>query len=176
MPNEQLLNYLKTKADEFGHKYASGRIAFLQKRKIAVTNDLINSIAVETKIAFEKATVETIIAFEDSGRFIEMKGLNPSAGGSDYLLAVEAWIQKRGWEKFEKKFEQKYGEVLNQYKGIRRLAWAIIRNRNNRKFKPKRWHTKARAAQLGELYNSILAGMGDIVTNEIKGAFGDLAK
>jgi hypothetical protein len=176
MANEQLLKYIQSKAAEFGKNYAASRIAFLQKRKITVTDELINSIATETKIIFDRATVETVIAFEEHGRYIEMKGLNPSDGGADYLLAVEAWIKKRGWDKFEKKFEAKYGEVLNQYKGIRRLAWGIIRNRNKKKFKPKRWHTRARAAQVGELYNSILAGMGDIVTNEIKGAFGSLAK
>ncbi len=172
MPNQALLDYIKEKADEFTREFTTSRIQYLAARKISVTNELVRSIQAESKILLSDAIVETSIAFEDYGRYIEMKKLQPAAGGSDLIGKIEEWISKRGFARFKNKFEKAYGRVINEQKAINRLAWAIIRTRSEGKFKAKRWHTKARNAKMYELYNEILAGLPEVVSEEVRKALG----
>jgi hypothetical protein len=55
---------------------------------------------------------------------------------------------------------------------VNQMAWGIaIKRFSGKKYKRRAWYARSSGGAINDLYNSVAAGMPDIVLQEIKAAF-----
>mgnify|MGYP000741763767 CR=1 FL=1 len=165
---EQIKKEISAEMEEWAAVFVKQRVDFLRKRKIEASGQLINSIAASINQQARREAVELLLAFDDTGRFLDMKRLRPSGGGADYITALENWIREKGFEgKFTQKFMQKYRLQKAPPNVLNKIAWGIAMSRSTGKFRKKKWYNKPKTAAIGELFTNVAAMIPDIVSKQI---------
>lgn len=169
MPRTSVNEYLSAELQVFAAEFVRDRAASLRRRGAVASGDLAQSLAYEVRAQALGAGVQALIAFEESGRFIDMRRLQPAEGGADYITNLIGWIEKKGLKQ----------KMIDGYMARRKLktvpenvmtylAFGIAKKRFNGKYKRTRWYNKAKTGQLAEVYDRVLAGMPDVVFEELK--------
>ena len=109
-----------------------------------------------------------LIAFEEHGRFIDMRRLQPGPAGADYITQLIKWIEEKG---LKEKMIQGYLRRRNLKKVPERvmtyLAFGIAKKRFNGKYRRTRWYNKSKSPRITELFDDILAGLPNMVLDEL---------
>jgi len=115
-----------------------------------------------------RGTVDMLLQFEAYGRYIDMRRLQPPAGGADYIEGLQEWIREKGLEqKFirgymrRRKLKKVPDRVLNS------IAWGIAIKRAKGKVRRRPWYNKSKSAAISDLFNQVAAGLPDIVGPEV---------
>ena len=170
--NAKLTDFLKAQAEEFCAEFVRDRAAALRARGAVASGDLARSLQYEVRAQAVDAGVQALIAFEESGRFIDMKNLQPAEGGVEYIQNIISWIQRKG---LEEKMITGYTKKRNLERLPERvltyIAFGIARKRFNGKYKRTRWYNKTYPAKITELYDTILANLPDMIAEEMKQGF-----
>lgn len=172
MPRTSVNEYLSAELQVFAAEFVRDRAASLRRRGAVASGDLAQSLAYEVRAQALGAGVQALIAFEESGRFIDMRRLQPAEGGADYITNLIGWIEKKGLKQ----------KMIDGYMARRKLktvpenvmtylAFGIAKKRFNGKYKRTRWYNKAKTGQLAEVYDRVLAGMPDVIFEELKKGF-----
>ena len=164
--------FLKKELEAWAVQFIQDRRAFLRRRKIRASGELDRSLETEVLGQAQREAVELLLAFEEHGRYIDMRRMQPPAGGGDYIFLLQQWIKKRG---FEKEFIEKYmrrrklrkvpRDVLN------RIAWGIAVKRSNGRYRRRRWYNKPKSARITGLFNQVAANLPEIVADNITDQF-----
>lgn len=100
---------------------------------------------------------EALFAFNEYLRFADMK---KSWGKQPPVNVLEAWVEKKGVDKFRAKYVTKYGSAPQDVtKLINKIAWGIalsIKKRGQLKRKRVRWYSKSYNKGIGVLYGRML--------------------
>jgi hypothetical protein len=168
--SQKIQTYLHEEMQAWLIEFIQRRKAYLRSRRIKASGDLINSLEGEVTRQAIGDAVELVLAFEEHGRYIDMRRLNVPAGGPDYIKALEEWIQEKGLlQKFTDRYMRRRGlrrvppRILNQ------LAWGIaIKRKKRKRFRRKAWYNKSRTAAVEDLFNRVVANLPDLATDEIK--------
>ena len=166
-------DYLQEELAAWAAVFVKDRVAYLRSRKISASKDLERSLQYEIRNDTFRGAVTLMLAFEEYGRFIDMKRLKPAKGGGDYIEGLIQWIKERG---LEEQFVRRYmrrrrlkkvpARVLNQ------IAWGIAIKRSSRSRTRRRaWYNKPKSAAIRELFNQVAANMPEQVADEIKKTF-----
>jgi hypothetical protein len=169
---DTLRNHVEQECRAWAREYVLGRQAFLQSRKIQASERLKKSLEFEVNSAVGNALRTTVqVGFEDYGRYIDMKRLNPPKGGGDYIAALAEWIVQRGFlARWTPKFMKARGLKTVPQDIVNQMAWGIAVKRT-RKYKRRAWYSKSKAAAIDDLYNRVASSLPDIVAQEVAGAF-----
>lgn len=113
---------------------------------------------------------EVALAFEEYGRFLDMKKVSHDKWGRDMIDRLTKWVMRRGTEKFMLRFFEiyKYRPKVLDEATARRIAFGIAVGLTHGKFRRAAWYTKSRTAALYEAYNKIAAGLPDPVLKDIR--------
>lgn len=167
-----LSEYLQAELEQFCADFVRDRTEQLRRRKAVASGDLAKSLAYEVRAQALTAGVQALIAFEESGRFIDMRRLQPPEGGADYIANIIRWIQAKG---LAEKMTAKYVAQRNLKKTPERvltyIAFGIARKRFSGKYRRTRWYNKAKTATISNLYDNILSDMPALVVEELKKGF-----
>jgi phage replication-related protein YjqB (UPF0714/DUF867 family) len=170
---KELTDYIEVQGLAWAKEFIAYRKSWMESKGIKATGELINSLELEiTSILDQAAKTKIAIAFNDYGRFIEIKNLYVPGGGTDYIESLEKWIEKKGYRQkmtanylATRKVRTVPANILNQ------LAWAIAISRKNRVARRRQWYNKPKSAAITELYNKVAAGLPERVAQELKNAF-----
>jgi hypothetical protein len=170
---KEITDYIEVQGLAWAKEFIAARKSWLESKGIKVSAELIQSLESEVTSILEGAAKTRIdIAFNTYGRYIEMKNLNAPAGGSDYIEALEGWIEQKGLRQRmttsflnKRNLRQAPPNILNQ------LAWSIAISRSQRVKRRRQWINKPKSAAITELYNRVAAGLPERVAQEIKNAF-----
>lgn len=166
---KKINEYVFVQGGAWAKEYVAARKAWLQKQKIQVTGELLQSLQQEVLNQFQ---VGIQIAFKDYGRYIDMKKLETPGGGDDYIENLMAWIQKKNlYNKYLPKFLERYNRTKAPRDIFRRMAWAVARSRHSGRYKPRRWWNKSSTASINDLYNRIAAQLPDLAAQTIAESF-----
>lgn len=166
---EELNRYLKEVLEGFTTEFIQDRAAALRKRGAVASGSLARSLSAEVRGQAQGAGVMALIAFEESGRFIDMRRLQPAKGGADYVTEIINWIKEKGLEgKMIAGYTEKRGLVKLPERVLTYIAFGIIKKRANGRYKRTRWYNKAKTAKISALYDEVLAGLPEIVLEELK--------
>lgn len=169
-------DYLQAELEKFCADFIQDRAAQLRRRGAVATGDLANSLAYEVRAQAVNAGVEALIAFEEHGRFIDMRRLQPAEGGADYIANLISWVERKGLkEKMIRGYMRRRKLKTVPERVMTFLAFGIARKRFNGKYRRTRWYNKSKSAQISELYDEIQASMPDEVLEEIKNAIANSA-
>jgi len=169
MANPEILQFLEQEATAWASEFVRDRVAFLRRRKIEATGELIRSLEFEVTAQAGRSVVELLLAFEESGRFIDMRRLQPPEGGADYIAALINWIQRKGLaEKFTRGYVRRRNLKQAPDRVLTYIAFGIARKRFNGKYRRRRWYNKNKSRSLSDLVNRIAANMPDAVFDELR--------
>jgi hypothetical protein len=161
---EDIQKFIGEELHQLGSDFAVQRASALRARKIEAMGALSASVQFEIEREARQEAVSLLIAFEEHGRFIDMKRLKaPSADriGSSYIEAIEAWIKARGWEE---KLIEKYKSKRHLRKApknvLNMIAWGIALKRS-KKVRPRRWWNSSKSAFSIKIFNEIVGGLPD---------------
>ena len=170
---EDIKAFIQSELVQLAQDFISQRRAALSARKIDATGDLKNSLEYEISRQAKAEAVELLIAFEEHGRFVDMRTLKPPTDfGNHYINLIEEWIRKRGWEqKFidgfmrRRKLRKVPKNVLNM------IAWGIAIKRGKGKYRRRKWYNASKTRFVSDVFNQIVAGIPDIAAKTVKEAF-----
>lgn len=152
---EDLNNELAKITEQWAVKYISNRIAYLKKRGVVASGDLVGSFGQDVQANVSGVAVQSLIAFADQGRFIDMKRYSHDKWGRNAAARLSEWIKRKGVEKFVPGFLNKYKRKSPPPDVINRIAWGIMVSRSNNKFRRRPWYAKSSAGAVSDLYNQI---------------------
>lgn len=166
-------DFIAQELQQLAKKFIRERVAALQGRKIVASGELKDSLQYEVTRQARAEAVEMLLAFEEHGRFVDMKRLKPPTNfGSPYINLLEEWIRSRGWEqRFINKFMATRKlrtipkNVLNQ------IAWGIAIKRGNGKYRRRKWYNAPKTAFVSEVFNQVVAGLPELTSDIIKKGF-----
>ena len=169
---EQLATHIDDVSREWVKEYIRVRQLTMRRRKIEASGRLVDSMQFQITKSINNAVSNTIeLAFEDYGRFVEMKRLNVPAGGQELIDNLAAWIEKKGFaQKFTTAFIAKRNLKTAPQNVLNQIAWGITAKRN-KGYRRRVWYAKSKSAAVTDLFNRVAAGIPDIVLNELKAAF-----
>ncbi len=170
---KEITNYLEIQGLKWAQEYIAGRKAWLQAKGIRATGELIASLQTEVLSTLEGAARTRVeLAFNEYGRYVEMRRLHAPAGGSDYILSLEKWIEQKGLLGkmtanyiAKRNVRQVPPSILNQ------LAWSVAISRHERVKRRRQWYSKSKSASITELFNQVAANLPELVVRELKAAF-----
>jgi hypothetical protein len=166
--------YLNKEATYFIGEFVTYRKLYLQKRGIAATRELIDSLAFEITNRTEDVVMTRIeIAFADYGRYIDVKKLKTADGGEEYIEGLKKWIQSKGLEtKMVEGYMKRRNLKSRPANVLNSIAWGIVRKRKIT-YKRSAWWNKAKTGMINDLYNVVAAGLPDIVADALKKGFNE---
>lgn len=170
--SELIKDYLRTESQAWVTRFIEDRIAYLRRRGIKAAGDLERSLQAEVLAGLRDASVQTLIAFEEYGRIIDMKRFDPPEGGADYLLGLISWIKRTGREqKMVRGYMRKRNLKRPPERVLTYIAWGIAKKRLNGKYRRRRWYNKSKSAAISELFRDVAANMPEQVAKEITQLF-----
>lgn len=169
---KMLADFIESETRDWVQQYIEQRKAVLSRRKILASGGLQDSFEYALTKDINNAVTNSLeLAFDEYGRFIEMKQLNIPRGGSEFIDALAAWIVKKGLEASmtrafmaTRKLRKVPPTILNQ------LAWSVAVKRRAG-YRRRSWYAKSKSAAVTDLFNRVAGGIPDIVVQEMKNAF-----
>ena len=170
---QQLSDFIEAESRAWVQEYIQNRRSVLAKRGILASGQLQDSFAFCLTKSLTSSVTNTIeLAFNDYGRYIEMKRLNVPRGGAEFIDNLAAWIVQKGFaDRWKQQFMRKRKLVNEPPNILQQMAWGIAVNRN-RKYRRRTWYAKSKSAAITDLFNRVAAGLPDIVMDELKKGFG----
>ncbi len=171
-PVDQLREYIHAEAQAWVADWVARRKAVLAKRGINASGELIRSMEYAAVQVFNQAITNTIeVAFDEHGRYVDMKRLNVPDGGVDMIQNIASWIVKKGlYDRFVQGYIQRRKLKKAPPSVLNNMAWAIaIKRRKTRR--SRAWYNKSKSAAITDLFNQVAAGMPQLVSDEIKKGF-----
>lgn len=165
---EQLKAIIQQEAQQWATGFIQARVAYLT-REVSKSGTLTSSMGFEINRQARQDAVEILVAFEEYGRFIDMKPTPIERWGREAIERIQEWIKKVGLEKFERGWIKKYKRrpAIDE-KFLNRIAWGIAVRRSGGKYRRRRWWNKSKTAGLTELYNQVAAALPATVAEQVK--------
>lgn len=168
--------FVAEQAQIWADDYVGRSGADLRRRKIEAKGELIREFFSEVVASNQKEAVEILMGFPDHGRYIDMRTMKPAKGGEGYINSLVEWIKDKG---LEQQFTERYMERRKVKKVPERvlvyIAWGIASQRSE-KYKRKAWWNKRKSAAITDLYNTVAAGLPDVVAGQITDQLKDGSK
>lgn len=170
---QQLTDFIEAESRTWVQEYIANRRAVLQKRGIMASGQLRDSFAYGLTRSINATISNRLeLAFDDYGRFVEMKRLNVPSGGQEFIDNLASWIVKKGLvSQFKQQFMRKRKFVTEPANILNQMAWGIAVSRTQR-YRRRPWYSKSKSAAVTDLFNRVAAGIPDIVLQELKKGFG----
>ncbi len=153
--------------EEWTAGFVQARVRYLSS-KISRSGSLEQSVSSEVVRQAQREAVEALIAFEEHGRFIDMKPTAQDRFGNEAIKRLEAWAASVGLGQFERGFIRKYGaRPVTDAKFLNRIAWGIIKTRATGKYRRRRWWNPSKSAAITELLNQVAAALPSRVATDV---------
>lgn len=170
-PNEVLASWLHTLAREF----LANRARDIMQAKLINTEDLIRSLDAKVIVEPQRSLFLMVFFSRVYGRWQDMRRRYTRVGGEEMVRDLEAWAEREGLGKFEKKGKRDYPKMyqgLPPERVLNRIAWGIIRKYKEKGAAPKRgWYNKGKTRDIEVHYDVLLRVWREAVLAHQKNAF-----
>ena len=163
--NPQLQSFIAAEMRLFARFFIMRRWKYLEAKHLKDTGGLINSLQAETQAKGE--AIQCLLAFEDYGRYLDMKTQRPTNFGQPYIDALKEWIEARSWKQEAidayvhwRKLRTVPVDVLNS------IAWGIAMAQRGKR-KQRSWYLKAQKKAIEELFDRLVVGLPTAMMGEI---------
>ena len=176
MADDQNIDFINAVLEDWSNNLTVPQLKqSIQKAGLELTDDLLNSVRVELIKAAAGELAKANFYFRLHGRYKDMRTVYKNYTGTwrqsgfPPVAEIEAFIRKRGLEKFKYIPGYKMGTVPSESIAIRRLAWGIaigIGKRNT--IKAKKWYAKTFYSQITPLIEQLGSKAAAAAASSIK--------
>ena len=165
----ELETYIQQQSEAWTTEFVQEYIAELTKRKRSASGELIRSLTAETLAQFERAAITTVIGFEDHGRLIDMRTLQPGQPGQGYIANLIQWLDDKGLrEKFIRGYMRRRGLKKRPERILSYIAFGMAQKRFQGKYRRSKTYNRTKTRSVYRLYNTIMAGIPERVAQQLK--------
>ena len=143
------------------------RWKYLEAKHLKDTGGLINSLQAETQAKGE--AIQCLLAFEEYGRYLDMKTQRPDTFGQPYIQALKEWIEARSWKQEAidayvhwRKLRTVPTDVLNS------IAWGIAMTQKGKRSRQRSWYLKPQKQAIEQLFDRLITGLPTPLMGAIK--------
>lgn len=162
---QEFVNHVLT---QFAKALIASRIRQVRSQKAIASKELLQSYAYEIRKATINQTALAMIAFEDQGRFLDMRRINRKR---EYIPVeeIKKWIREVGLGSFKNLPKGASGPLTGK-RLLNALAWGIVTKikQRGRFKKARRPLQKGTEALILELIDELREGYLDRTVDEIK--------
>lgn len=152
--------FIEETSREWVTDFIANRIDTLRTKKIKATGELARSMEYEIRQSAVAEGVELLLAFEEYGRLVDMRRINPHEVGRSTIEALIGYVKEKGVQNFVRGFTRRRKYLpKSREKLLQQIAWGIAKKRARGKRKRKAWYNRAKSAGITDLYNQIAAGL-----------------
>lgn len=174
--DEQVLEVLERAGEYFAIETVNILTKSLRRQKLVNTRTLINSLSAENRTDVARVVHSVAFAFEEYGRYADMKNKNWSQQPPvDKLLE---WIKKKGIESFGADPRPNKKKPKTPERRMNEIAWGIARQyvKARRPVKGRSWFNSNFFRALNALQEELLLGISDRSVEQMKDALLDRMK
>jgi hypothetical protein len=168
--NTPILDTISDEALIFVEQFVEQRRAALKKRKAVSTGELVASLEYDVVKKATQDALSILIAFEDSGRFIDMRpsSRHHDQWGRNAIDRIADWVARKGVSSFIDGYLKRRKYLPREFqKLLLSIAWGIAIKRTSGKFRRTVWWNKAKTAGIAQLVNQIAAALPDTTAGTI---------
>jgi hypothetical protein len=153
--------------EEWGIKTLSVLEANVRKKKLRTTGQLLQSLDQETKKDLSKVVSSIAFAFQDYGRFKDMR--RNIWDKQPPVEAILEWVKQKGVSSFGADPNPYKNEIKTSERRANEIAWGIARKyAKNKAFRSRPWFQKSFFGMLNALSEDLLEAAADFSTDELK--------
>ena len=150
----------------WGLKVIQKLIGNVRRKKLTNTRQLLSSLDQDTRTQAEQAITMIAFAFEEYGRYFDMK--SNSWSKQPPIDDVIKWIKEKGVDSFKDK-SPNLTKPKSTQRRINEIAWGISRKRlRSKKWKSRPWFQSTFYKDLNALQEELLLGFQDRTIEAIK--------
>jgi hypothetical protein len=163
--NPKLQSFILAEMKLWARFFIMRRRKFLEAKRLKDTGTLINSFDSETQARGE--AIQCLLAFEDYGRYLDMKTTRPTQFGQAYVDALKEWMEGRAWK-------QEAIDAYVHWRGLRKvptdvlnsIAWGIAISQKGKR-KQRSWYLKPQKKAVEDLFDRLVVGLPSVAIDEI---------
>lgn len=165
-------DFVASEMQDWAAAFMVARKQQLTRAKVVSTGELINSLDFEVDKQAKQDCISCLLAFEEHGRFVDMKIPRTDNFGSPYIQALENWIMARGWKQM---FIDAYVEHRHLRKVpmniINNIAWAIAHSKIGAIPKRRKgWYKHPKQKAIEDLFDTLIIGLPQAVAGVVANA------
>lgn len=162
--NEQFVNTIEQIAKAWQMPVLQKLVANIKQKKLISSRDLLNSLSSETLANLSSAMVTISFAFEDYGRYNDMKRLKWSE--QPPIEDIIEWVKKKGIQSFKDRAPKPNKPTERR---LNEIAWGIARKKlATQKYKSRPWFQSTFYKSLNALQEELMLGIADRTIEGIK--------
>lgn len=168
--DKQLLDTIEEIANHFAIETVQTLISNLRKKKLVTSRDLINSLTVESRSDLAKIAHSMAFAFEEYGRYHDMKSNRWTA--MPPIDKIKEWVLDKGLNAFGADPNPYKKKQKSKERRLNEIAWGVARNKLLKKnsFKKRLWFQSPFYKALAQLELELSLGIMDRSLEEMKAA------
>lgn len=162
-------DFLEQTLEQFCVDFVAGRQAALLRQNAIASSRLVISLDYEVRRQALDEGLTALIAFRESGRFIDMKQARTGRPSTEHIENMRRWLQDKGlMQKAIRDYVRKRRLKTVPERVKTYVAFGVVIKRRNGRHRRKRFYNKAKSAAIAQLYEDVLAGMPDHVFDALK--------
>ena len=170
--DSRFLDAMTEIGEEWGMKTLSVLSANVRKKKLRTTGQLLQSLDHETKKDLSKVVTAIAFAFQDYGRFKDMR--RNIWDKQPPVAAILEWVKQKGVSSFGADPNPYKNEIKTSERRANEIAWGIARKyATNKAFRSRPWFQKSFFGMLNALSEELLEAAADFATDELKNSIKD---
>ena len=170
--DSRFLDAMTEIGEEWGMKTISVLSANVRKKKLRTTGQLLQSIDHETKKDLSKVVTAIAFAFQDYGRFKDMR--RNIWDKQPPVAAILEWVKQKGVSSFGADPNPYKNEIKTSERRANEIAWGIARKyATNKAFRSRPWFQKTFFYTLQDLREELVVAAADFTVKEMKESFID---
>jgi hypothetical protein len=153
-------DFIASEMQDWASEFITARKRQLTRSKVISTGALVNSLDFEVDKQAKQDCIACLLAFEEHGRWVDMKIPRRDDFGTPYIQALQDWIVRRGWE----------SKMIEQYVKNRKLrkvpvnvlnniAWSIATSKIGTMERRRNWYQKPKAKAIEGLFDALIIGL-----------------
>lgn len=172
----QLLEAIEEVSEYFAIETIQRWMKAIRRRKLVNTKQLINSLDQETRKDLSRLVVVMNFAFEDYGRFQDIKKKKWSS--QPPIDKILEWVKSKGIESFGTDPRPYKTKPKTEERRLNEIAWGIAKHKSSRNYrdKSKPWFQSTFYRSLNALYEELSLGIADRSIDAFKEALTDRLK
>ena len=166
--SQEVKDHIERELTRWSADFVQQMVRTVRRKKIVASGELVNSFKYQIMQEANRQVIESLIAFKEEGRLVEMRSITHDAWGRRAIDRLAAWVVDRGVENFRKGYVKKRKYVPRTPEALANsIAWGIFLKSKDGKRRRKVWYNKPKQALISSLYNEVAATIPTIVGDEI---------
>lgn len=151
----QLLEIIVDTLKEYSFQFVKNRRSDASSANLEATKELLQSFRTAVDVNNSGGQASLLLAFEEHGRFVDMKRRSNRWKKQPPVEKIEEWIRDKGSAQFLAGYKRNIGPGGSD-RAIENIAWAIAKTIKKKGIKRRSWYSKNRERDIQKVFDLLI--------------------